>query len=179
MDELTEPPGKPIRQVGVEEVLDKLKRQSAAGCHVDCRLLQEARRPGQMYVVPLQNADEFLSLVWQSCSKTRPLVPVGQPRTLRHCASRLAHYEWRFENLVNAGCPWFRMCVDIDAGFDYSWFGWIALTPCNELEQQETPTGLNYTYDGVHKSIVLAKKLLNSELEYEPLEALLLTSRRS
>jgi hypothetical protein len=167
------------QRVSSEEVLDKLRRHRAGGCHVDSRLFEEIQRPGRMYVLSLRAANEFFSLVWQSINAARPLVPVGQPRTLRDCAGRLAQYKWSFNRLVDAGYSWFGTCVDIDAGFDYSRFGWPALTLCNNSELQETPAGTYYIYDGVHKSIVLAKKLLNGEIEYKPLEALLLTPRRS
>lgn len=132
-----------------------------------------------MYLFPLPDATAFLALIWQSINEARPLVPVGQPRTLRDCAARLAPFGWRFERLVDEGYSWFAKCLDIDAAFDRSKFGWIALTPSNTSEQKETPQGTYYIYDGVHKSIVLAKKLLRREVEYAPLEALLLTPRRS
>jgi hypothetical protein len=92
---------------------------------------------------------------------------------------RLAGFEWRFRKLVEAGYPWFSKCVEIDASFNYSAFGWLALTPCTPSEQQETPNGTYYIYDGVHKSLVLGRKLLTNELAYQPLEALLLKPRRS
>jgi len=168
-----------MRQVGVDEVLDTLNRHRDEGFNVDTRLLREVQGPGQMYVLSLPDTTAFFGLVWQSINDARPLVPLGQPRTLRDCASRLAAFEWRFDKLVEAGYPWFRKCVEIDSVFDYSNFSWMALTPCNSSELQETPVGTYYIYDGVHKSIVLAKKLLKSEIKYRPLEALFLTPRRS
>ena len=68
--------------------------------------------------------------------------------------------------------------MNIDDRFDYSNVGCISLTPLNETESRETPSGTYYIYDGVHKSIVIAKKLLRRELGYRPLGALLLVPRR-
>jgi hypothetical protein len=62
--------------------------------------------------------------------------------------------------------------------FDYDKLGLVALTTLNEQEKRETPAGNYYIYDGVHKSIVLGKRLLRGETEYEPVQVLLLTPRR-
>ena len=149
-----------MKQLSVEEVVATLERHRAAGCHVDSRLLAQVREPGEMYLLSLPDAPAFLTLIWQSINDARPIVPVDRPRTLRDCAARLAAFEWRFEKLVDEGYHWFAKCVAIDAAFDHSKFAWMALTLSNVSEQQETPGGTYYIYDGVHKSIVLAKKLL-------------------
>ncbi len=167
------------REVGPAEVQKDLDCHRAAGFHVDRRLLHEVGQPGKMFMGPMRTLEEFFALVWQSICETRPLAPVRQPRTVRDCAFRLSQFEWSFRTLVDRGYSWFQTCVEIDESFDYSSFGWIALTPLNNHERQETPVGTYLIYDGVHKSIVLGKKLLRREIEYMPLEALLLTPRRS
>jgi hypothetical protein len=80
--------------------------------------------------------------------------------------------------LVECGYPWFNECHSFDAEFCHTQFGLLVLTCAKEDEKKETPSGTYYLYDGSHKSIVLAKKLLRKELEYRPIEALLLTPRR-
>jgi hypothetical protein len=156
-----------------------LERHQASGFHVDDRLWREVDQPGEMFLGELATREEFLSLVWQSSDATRPLTPVGEPRTLFDCASRLSTFGWAFQNLVHTGIEWFRRCVDIDTAFDYGKLGLVALTPLNDPERRETPVGNYYIYDGVHKSIVLAKRLLHGEAGYEPVQVLLLTPRRS
>lgn len=168
-----------MRRVSAHEVRAALGQHRTAGFHVDSRLFREVEKPGDMCVLCLQDTDAFLGLVWQSIDAARPLVPIGEPRSLRDCASRLSAFGWDFKSLVEAGHSWFSKCVGIDASFDYSSLGWIAITPCNPSEKRETPGSTYYIYDGVHKSIVLAKKLLKNEVDYQPLEALLLTPRRS
>ena len=69
--------------------------------------------------------------------------------------------------------------MDIDRAFDYDKVGFVALTTLNEPEPRESPVGSYYLYDGVHKSIVLAKRLLRGETRYEPVQVLLLTPRRA
>jgi hypothetical protein len=88
------------------------------------------------------------------------------------------HSDGSFKVLFKAGFEWFRPCLDIDKAFDYGKVGLVALTPLNEPGIRETPAGNYYIYDGVHKSIVLAKRLLRGETEYEPVQILLLTPRR-
>ncbi|HKZ53975.1 MAG TPA: hypothetical protein VJ123_00730 [Anaerolineales bacterium] len=162
----------------VEAAERRLRQHQERGLHVDARLFQEIRKPGQLSLVTLETDDEFLSLVWQAIDDTRPLAPHGQPRALRDCASRLSTFKWSFEVLVRAGYPWFRKCVPIDAAFAFEQFGWVAITPLVRDEQRGTPHGSYYIYDGVHKSIVLAKRLLCGEAQYAPTEALLLEPRR-
>src|SRR5216684_3250641 len=156
-----------------------LEKHQASGLHVDERLWRELDQPGEMFLDFLATREEFLRLVWQSIDATRPLTPVGEPRTLFDCASRLSTFGWEFQRLVQAGFEWFRPCVDIDKAFDYGKVGLVALTPLTESEKRETARGNFYIYDGVHKSIVLAKRLLRGETEYEPVQVLLLTPRRS
>jgi hypothetical protein len=157
-------------------VLSILERHEALGLHVDDRLWREVRQPGEMFLGVLAPKEEFLKLVWQSINETHLLAPPGQPRTLRDCALRLSRFEWEFEAVVQ---KWFQPCADIDAAFDYGKVGLLALTPLTEPEKRETPEGNYYIYDGVHKSIVLAKRLLRGEAEYKPVRVLLLTPRRS
>jgi hypothetical protein len=166
-------------QINTLAIRSILEKHSASGSHVDDRLLREISKPGKMYLGLLPSKEEFLKLVWQSIDATRPLSPAGQPRTLRDCASRLAECEWQFQSLVDGGFTWFQKCVDIDEEFDYSKLGLIALTPLTPSEKDETPAGTYYIYDGVHKSIVLAKRILRGETEYEPVQVLLLEPRRS
>ena len=168
-----------MNMVDSADALSLLQRHQALGLHVDSRLLHEMEQPGEMFLGILTTRDEFLKLVWQSINATRALTPARQPRTLGDCASRLSTFGWEFQRLVQAGFEWFRRCVDIDKAFDYGKVGLVALTPLNESERRETPAGNYYIYDGVHKSIVLAKRLLRGETEYEPVQMLLLTPRRS
>ncbi len=167
-----------LRVIDADTALDILKQHRRNGFNVDGRLVQEIHRPGKLFAVSLAAQADLFSLVWQSVDDTRPLTPVGQPRTIRDCAERLRVYDWSFARLRDAGFPWFEKCVEIDSAFDYAKFGWVALVPTNEDERQESPTGTYYVFDGVHKTMVLAKKLMRNEILYQGVEALLLTPRR-
>ena len=164
--------------VNAEGITLRLRSHQENGLHVDSRLLCEINQPGKLSLISLEEADEFFSLVWQAVSDTRALAPAGQPRSLLDCGSRLASFSWSFRSLVSDGHQWFQKCIDIDEGFDPAKVGLIAITPLLADEQRVTPHGSYYVYDGVHKSIVLAKKLLCREMEYRPVDGLLLEPRR-
>ena len=132
-----------------------------------------------MFAMTLMREDELLDLVWQSSPETCILAPPDQPRTLGDCALRLFQFGWAFDRLVEQGNPWFDTCTEIDKAFDYSKFGSIALTPLTPPEKAETPKGSYYIYDGVHRSIVLAKKLIRGAIEYKPVQAILFEPRRN
>jgi hypothetical protein len=130
-----------------------------------------------MFAMTLTQAG-FLELVWQSSPETRALAPPGHPRTLGDCALRLSQFGWVFDRLIEQGYPWFGPCVEIDRTFDSSKFGLIALTTLTPDEKIETPKGSYYIFDGVHRSIVLAKKLFKGAIQYKPVQAILLEPRR-
>lgn len=66
----------------------------------------------------------------------------------------------------------------LDAGFDISKFDFIAVTPATDSERRQSPSGTYYIYDGVHRALVLAHRILTGQVEYHPVEALLMTPRR-
>lgn len=167
-----------MKEISRQEATNLLCRHRAAGFHLDDRVFREVERPGRLFLFSLESADELFRLVWQSTEEVRALAPVGSSRTVGDCAARLAGFRWRFEDLVDAGHQWFRRCLDIDRDFRHASFGYIAVTPVNEHEKRETPAGTHYIFDGVHKTIVLAKKLLRQEVDYVPVGAVLFTPRR-
>jgi hypothetical protein len=168
-----------MTKVDAATVRPILARHEVLGFHVDCRLWSEIDQPGEMFLDILATREEFLRLVWQSSPATRPLTPVGKPRTLLDCARRLAQFGWEFKPLVQLRFEWFRSCVDIDKSFDHRNVGLVALTLLIESERCDTPAGSYYIYDGVHKCIVLAKRLLCGETTYNPVQVLLLAPRRA
>ena len=167
-----------MKQVDAATIQSILKNHQASGLNVDDRLWNQVQCPGEMFLSTLVTKEEFLILVWQSIPQTRPLAPIGEPRTLRHCAERLSAFSWDFRNLLQGGFGWFEPCVEIDDSFDYGKMGLLTITPLVDSEIRETPTGSYYIYDGVHKGIVLAKRLLRGESPYRAVQILLLTPRR-
>jgi len=131
-----------------------------------------------LYLLRLPTQDDFLRLIWQSVPSTHSLAPPGRPRTLRACASRLDRFSWDFSSLTEQNSTWFHECVAIDRNFSYEAFGLLAIVEANAHELHETPEGTFYIFDGVHRSIVLAKRLLRGQTPYVPLDTLWLVPRR-
>src|SRR6266849_8380569 len=133
-----------MNKIDAASVRATLESHQASRLGVDDRFWREVDQPGEMFLDILSTREEFLRLVWQSIDATRPLTPVGEPRTLSDCANRLSTFGWEFQALVQAGFEWFRRCVDIDKAFDYRKVGLVALTPLNAPEGCETPGGNYY-----------------------------------
>jgi len=156
------------------------------GHHVDERLLKEIEH-GQLFLFRIEDEDTFLSLIWQESDPARLLTPNGQPRTLRDVAERLVRAGYTFESLAKCmGLPrnqhhpeWFDKCVRIEAGFDHNQFGWVAVVAANDGERMQSPRGSFYLFDGMHKTLVLTKRLLKKEAVFQPIEALYLVPRRT
>jgi hypothetical protein len=174
-----------MRQVSGTEVLKRLSAREALGHHVDPRLIQEVNAPGSLFLLTLEDERSFLSLIWQEGDYTRLLTP-GRPRALADVAGRMIANSWTFSSLCHpmgldlkyhdpAAFESFRA---LDAGFDISKFDFIALTPANEAEKRQSPSGTYYIYDGVHRALVLAHRVMSGQSTYQPVEALLLTPRR-
>lgn len=92
-----------------------------------------------------------------------------------------------FEELTkNIGLPrdqhepeWFQKCLPIDDGFQFSQMGLLILVAPDDIERAQTPLGTFYLFDGIHRTLVLAKQLLLNKVEFQPVEALYLVPRRN
>jgi len=175
-----------MKQVSVPEVLARLGDRAALGHHVDVRLIQAVKAPGDLFLFTLEDEQSFLSLIWQEIDPTRLLTPRGQPRTLADVAGRMIANSWTFSSLCHPmgqvpthHAPGaFESYRALDADFDFSKFDFIAVTPAKESERRQSPSGTYYIYDGVHRSLVLAHRVMNGQSKYQPVEALLMTPRR-
>ncbi len=174
-----------MRHSDREAVRAELEAWRDGGNHVDPRLLAELSRPGDLFLITLDDVDSFLSLIWQESDPARLLTPRTEPRTLRDVVERLRKLGHSLERLrADLGLPrtehhpeWFEPCARIDAAFDYERFGRLAVVPATDGERAQSLRGSFYVFDGMHKSLVLAKRLLADEVEFRPIEALLLVPR--
>jgi hypothetical protein len=175
-----------MRPVNSSEVLRRLEDRAALGHHVDDRLIQVVKGPGTLFLFMIKDEQSFLSLVWQESDYTRLLTPLGQPRTLADVTDRMIKNSWTFASLSNPmGLPLtqhdpaaLRSFEAIDSAFDFSKFGFVAVMPASDSEKRQSPSGTFYIYDGVHRSLVLAHRVLTKQSNYQPVEALLITPRR-
>jgi hypothetical protein len=169
-----------------EEVRRRLDARRSRGANVDSRLYQQIDEPGSLDFWHLASESEFLALIWQARDDSRLLTPPGRPRTLGAVAERMIDQRYTFDRLASDfGLPrsvhnpdWFAPCRDIYNHFDGALFDFVALTPATSAERNENPQSSWYIYDGAHKTLVLAYRLLAREYLYQPVETLLLSPRR-
>ncbi len=175
-----------MKPVSGPEVLARFSAREALGHHVDPRLIQAVKAPGNLFLFTLEDEKSFLSLIWQEIDPTRLLTPWGEPRTLGDVAGRMIEHSWTFSSLCRPmglmptlhDPTAFGSFEALDAGFDISKFDLIAVTPANDSEKRQSPSGTYYIYDGVHRALVLAHRVMSGQSKYQPVEALLLTPRR-
>lgn len=172
-----------MKHITKDEALTELCSRKGRGEHIDQRLEDAIRSCKALFLLALEDEGSFLSLIWQAHRHTRILTPPDQPRTLRDVVRRMGERTFAefCDQAVIPPCSynprWFDKCRDIDASFDPQRFGRLALVipTCGELKG--TPNGLLYVYDGVHKTLVLAKRLLSGQSKYWPVDALLILPR--
>lgn len=166
------------------DILSQLALNEKCGEHVSRRLFTAIRDSQAVYVFPLNDEESFLSLIWQEIDATRLLTPADEPRTLKEIGSRMQAWHG-FSQLASAldlpknqhDPAWFERCIPIDTAFDYTRFGWISVAHPTDGERRQSPRGSFYIYDGVHRALVLAKRLFAQETDFQPLTALLIVPR--
>jgi hypothetical protein len=173
-----------MEAIAKDEALRRFASTRRSGEHVDERLFGAIRGSQALYKISLSDAESFHSLIWQERAETRLLTPRGQPRTMRDISCRLRHFGGLTNLASTLDVPqnqhnpeWFRTCVLIDKAFDFSRFGWISIAQPTDGERHQSPAGSFYIYDGVHRTLVLAKRLLTGETDFKPISALLIVPR--
>ena len=175
-----------MKQASSTEILTRLGDREARNHHVDDRLIEAVKPPGCLFLFSLDDEESFLSLIWQEIDPTRLLTPPGLPRTLCDVANRMIEQAWTFASLSRPrGLPptqhvpaAFESFDKINSAFDFAEFDFIAVMAANDSERRQSPNGTFYTYDGVHRALVLAHRLLTKQSRYQPVEALLIIPRR-
>lgn len=153
--------------------------------HVDTRLDYAVRQARDIFSVRLQDAESFLALLWPGGPGARWLTPLGAPHTLKDVAKRIIANGYEFESLAEESLQFpddhdpafFAKLPYIDEQFDYGRIGLLTLASLGEDEQARSPHANFYIYDGVCRSLVLAKRLLSGQTSYQPVPALLLNPR--
>jgi len=174
-----------MRELGKKELTDCLRNHRSKGFHVDKRLMREVISGGKYYLIELKDKESFLSLIWQEIDASRLLTPKNESRCLKDVANRFIKKNYSFTKLSNSmGLPpskhnpkWFQKCNQMYQSFDYEKFGVITVVPANDIERAQSPEGTFYVYDGIHKSLVLAVKLLEG-YNFNKVKAVLLIPRR-
>jgi hypothetical protein len=153
--------------------------------HVDPYVDDVVENAKKIYHVRFQDDERFLALIFPEVNGCQAIAPLKESRTLRDVANRMIYNDWTFEDLnENLGFSpkqhdpeLFVKTRYLDENFDYDKFGLLILAPSTEEERDQSPTGSFYIYDGFHRSLVLAKRLLLEEVEYKQVSGILVIPR--
>ncbi len=167
------------------EAFQLIEETRASLHHVDPRADRAVQGAEVIYHVRFQDAERFLALIWPEVEGSRILTPPDEPRTLSDVAHYMIYNSWTFEDLSEGlGLPLkehdpelFGKSRYLDENFDYEKFGLLILSPSTEEEREQSPDGSFYIYDGFHRSLVLAKRLLMEEVPYQQVAAILVIPR--
>jgi hypothetical protein len=172
-----------MRSIDRLEAKEKLLSEQGEGYRGDVRVISALNRDQTCcFLLRLEDETSFLSLIWHDVPESRVL-SANQSLLLGDVARRLIDRGWTFEKLVKREIggdyspDYFAGCAHLDREFKFSEFGWPTLVLPNETERRRCPTGSFYLMDGTHRTLVLARKILLKEIEYEPVEGLLLLPR--
>lgn len=173
-----------LRTISKKEAEEELRTRENRGDHIDRRLRCGIKAACILLSGCLQDEESFLSLIWHEINDSRLLTPCGS-RTLKDVVQRMIEEDWCFKDLCsNLGLPaykhnpcWFERCVRIDKCFDHSRLGWIAVTTVSDSIYSQSPEGSLYIYDGCHKALVYAHRLLTDKESYRPTPFLWLVTR--
>jgi hypothetical protein len=175
-----------MRAIGKEMARAQFNKWQDGGHHVDPRVFQAIEGAASLFLVTFEDSESYLSLIWQEIDGIR-LLATGESRTLGDIAQRIVDQGVTFKMLAtDLGKPdrihdpdWFKPCVTVDKEFDFSKFGWLTIVPGTDSERRQSPKGSFYIHDGVHKSLVLAKRLLGDGIRFQSVQGLLILPRRA
>jgi len=163
-----------IKVVSRSDILQELGERSE---HVDRRLRPAIEEAVVVLGGTIQDETSFLSLIWHDIESSRILTPSGKPIALRDVAERMIAQGHTFDTLCSSN-DWFRGCLCIHERFDHAKLGWVVVTNERNGIYERTPYGSLCIYDGCHKSLVYAYRLLAGTSEYKPVEVLWLLTQK-
>ena len=131
---------------------------------------------------------EFLSLQLRDQGSSKCLTPAGASHALSDVVKLMKHNGWTFSSLASEDLDtnqvprnpeWFMSCAEIYADFDMSKLGDLAVHPRKGFKKIAVQDGkyipsYHEIYEGQHRALVFAQKLLDGEVEWSELSILYL-----
>lgn len=172
-----------MRFIDTKEVKKRLEQEQTQGHPGDSRVTNAlSQTDTKSFIVRFEDQESFFSLIWHNVDASRILSENGS-LLVGDVAQRMLDKGWTIEKLAEKEIQgkydpnYFRECLQIDREFNFSEFRLPTLVHPADSEKQRNPTGVFYLMDGTHRCLVLAKKLLLKEVEFQPVEGLLLVPR--
>jgi len=171
--------------ISKKQALNELCRIGESGFHVESRVEKAIKQAETLYDGVLETRQEFLHLIWHEVDPSRILTPPREPRALEDVVQRMIEQNWDFTMLskgeihseINYEPSWFKQCEKIDMNFDHERLDWVILVPAKPDEKEQSPDGTHYIYDGCHKTLVYAHRLLTDKDTYKPVRFLMVNPR--
>ncbi len=166
------------------ELSNKLNELNNSGLHVNNKVIKAIKNAINIKKIMLSE-DEFFNLVWIQINGVRILSEKNKPRTLKDIVNKMNKNNYDFQFLasnqifdqINHDLSWFEKCNNIYANFNFNKFKYLFLYSLNENERSSSPNGSYYLFDGNHKSLVYAKKIIDGDLKYKEIKAYMIEPR--
>lgn len=170
------------------DVLDAVSHVRTAG-NEELNFIARHAAPGWKGAdIPTQT--DFLASIWHEVCDTRILTPHREPRSLMHVMDRMVLAGVTFADLADpaqvssvhqrfrqAGLPptrykpdWFVRCDDVYQSFSQQCLGKFLIRDARDGEDTQTPGSTLYIWDGSHRSLVYAYRVLVDGEPYVPVE---------
>jgi len=139
---------------------------------------------GPIFGAEIDRPDVFLKLNLRYQKVTHPIAPLDDSLELEQIIGRMRDSQQDFRTLANEQDDpnkrkWFTRVADIIQKFSYEDFGLIALEPSAPgLLKPEEATCYSI-FEGQHRSLALAWRLMGDIQSFKPIQALLLFPRRT
>lgn len=132
----------------------------------------------------IDDPDTLLDLAWHFHRNTQILTPPswygGKLYTLRDVIKNFMALNTSFADLALGNVKgkylphWFKACTKIDTEFDYKKFNTLVLKTTLPNEKKDCPKSAFRIIDGAHRSVVLAKKLTEKSITFQPIPAIII-----
>ena len=179
-----------LRKLGKDEVAEILWDWNHSQHFLSCLFKELVRHDGEYYAAEarIESVEDFLSLMLRDQGPSRCLTPEGASHRLLDVIGRMNEQEWTFESLAIGGeCVdiagrdrgWYQKCVNLDPSFDLHKMGLLAVHPRSGSkhqtgEEDNLVASAHEIYEGQHRALVLAKKLVMGEMAFDSLDVLYL-----
>jgi hypothetical protein len=130
------------------------------------------------------NRETFLNIEFPEMGVSRVLTPLGESRTLLDVVNRMKSSGLGFASFCDSSVNtsesydprWFEECKRIYNNFEYSKVCSVFVHGLSESSLRQSPTATFGIFDGTHRSLVLAYKLIVENFEFQDIRAFVLPS---
>ncbi len=166
-------------------IIKEVAERRSKGFHIDDRIVKTIELPDRSPVsqVSLKSKDDFLRLQYHDNDASWIFIPSGFPRTLKDCVEGMLDKKLTPQKLAHDFGPpeahraWFADKLSIYTNFDYNSFYSLFLLNFSGADRRTSAEANYIIFDGQHRSLFLAYKLMEEHVEFSPINAYLFSDR--